>query len=101
MPCGLEKPVASRGDRRSSVLDERDRVAQNIDAGARSDAVLGEMPAEGARTGDGVIGANKMPCDRVQTRALRKLSLDIGQHRLEHFFHARMRRGLAKNIGID
>ena len=101
MSRGLAKPVASRGERRGSVLDERDRVAQNIDAGARPDAVLGEMPAEGARTGDGVIGADKMPCDRVQARALRKFALDIGLHRLEHLFHARMRRGLAKNIGID
>src|SRR6516225_7256921 len=101
MPCGLPKPVASRSDRRASVLNMCDRVAQNIDAGARSDAVLGEMPAEGARTGDGVIGADKMPCDRVQTRALPKLALDIGQHRLEHLFHACMRRDLAKNIGID
>ncbi len=84
-----------------TVLDQRDRIAQHVDAGARLDAVLGEMTAERARAGHAVKRADEMPRDRMQPRALRELVLDVGHHRLEHVLHGRVRRRLAEQLGID
>ena len=44
-------PALSRDRSRDTVIDQRDRVAQHVNAGARPDAVLGEVTAERARTG--------------------------------------------------
>src|SRR5215472_2442004 len=93
---------ALRGNRgRSASLNQRYRIAQHIDAGARPDAIFGKVAAERARAGHGVIGADEMPGDGVQTRAPGQLALDIGGHRLEHLSHGRKARRLAKNVGID
>jgi hypothetical protein len=45
-----------------------------FDAGARPDAVLGEMAAERARAGHAVKRADEMPRHRMQPRALRELA---------------------------
>src|SRR5215475_5915760 len=53
----MDAPPAtgSRRDRRGAVFHQRHRIAQHIDAGARPDAMFGEMTAERARAGHGVI----------------------------------------------
>ena len=58
-----------------------------FDAGARLDAVLGEMAAERPRAGHAMKRADEMPRDRMQPGAVRELILDIGHHRLEHVLH--------------
>ena len=53
-----------RRDRRDrAVLDQRNRLAQHIDAGARPDAVFREMAAECARPRYTMIRADEMPRD--------------------------------------
>ena len=92
---GITRPVGRR-----ALLDQRDRIAQYIHAGARLDAVLGEVTAERPRARHAVKRADKMPRDRMQSRALRELVLDIGHHRLENVLHGRVRRSLAEQLGI-
>src|SRR6202041_2646863 len=73
---GLQRRTGSRGQwGRHAILDQRDRVAQHIGAGARLDAVLGEVTAERPRARHAVKRADKMPRDRMQSRALRELVL--------------------------
>ena len=58
--------TSRRDHRRRAILDQRDRIAQHVDAGARLDAVLRQMAAEGARAGHAVKRADEMPRHRVQ-----------------------------------
>src|SRR5690242_10728313 len=96
----LSRP-GSRGDRSlSAFLDQRYRIAQDIDASASSHAMFGQMAAEGARAGHRMVGADEMPGDRVQPRAARELALDIGRHRLEDGLHGRKARRPAEDVGI-
>ena len=91
----------TRSRSRDARVNQRDRIAQHVDAGARPDAVLGEMAAEGARAGHAVKRADEMPRHRMQPRALRELVFDIGHHRLEDVLHGRVRRRLAEQFRID
>ena len=60
--------------------------------------MLGEMPAEGARARHRMKGADEVPDDGVQPRALRELARDIGHHRLKDVLHGRVRRCLAEQL---
>ena len=67
-----------------------------LNARARPDTMLGEMPTEGARARHAVERADEMPRHRMQPRAPRELVLDIGHHGFEHVLHRRVRRRLTE-----
>src|SRR6185437_12408233 len=91
---GRERP-------RLLAFDQRHRLAQHVDAGTRLDAILGKTAAKRPRSRNRVKRADEVTRDRMQPDAAGEFAFDVGQHRLEHVLHGRMRWLLAEQLAID